>query len=122
MQPVSLNQFVAFFFHAGGRIGRREYALGLGFIYALSLAVLTFVLIRMSDQPPVVALLFLQVPLTVALLVLMAKRCHDLGLPGSFVLLVLVPIAGIVWRVALAFLSGNAGANAYGMPPAFRPE
>jgi uncharacterized membrane protein YhaH (DUF805 family) len=52
----------------------------------------------------------------------MAKRCHDLGLPGTYFLLILVPAVGLLWPFALAFLPGNPETNIYGAPPKFEPE
>ena len=122
MRPVGLDQFVAFFFHAAGRIGRREYRLGIGFVYAVAFALLFFVLARVENQPTVALGLIVNLPLVVALFVLVAKRCHDIGLPGSFVFLLLVPVIGIGWLIALAFIPGNAGANSYGPEPEFLPD
>ena len=41
MRPATLDQVLRFFFRVDGRIGRVEYALGFGFIYALNTSVLT---------------------------------------------------------------------------------
>ena len=117
MHPVSASQFVAFFFNAAGRITRREYVLGILFVYSAAFTVIFFIATRMEDQPEISLGLLINLPLVVSLLVLMAKRCHDLGLPGSFVLLVIVPVVGVVWLVALAFIPGKPGPNAYGPAP-----
>jgi uncharacterized membrane protein YhaH (DUF805 family) len=55
-------------------------------------------------------------------LVLVAKRCRDLNLPGSFVLLLVVPAFNVVWLLMLAVLAGNPAPNAYGPLPRFRPD
>ena len=123
MRPAGPDQILRFFFRVEGRIGRAEYGLGLGFIYALYFAIIAYVLGH--DELTEGALLFLMLlaaPLIVALAVIMAKRCHDIGLPGSFFLLFLVPVVGVVWLIALGLLPGNPGSNPYGPPPAFAPE
>ncbi len=122
MSPVGLNQIFAFFFHAAGRVSPREYRLGIGVAYALAFALLIYVLFRMDEQPAFTLLLLAKLPLTVAIFVLVAKRCHDLGLPGTFVLLLLVPLVGIGWLIALAFIPGTPGANSYGPEPRFLPD
>ncbi len=67
------------------------------------------------------ALMISAFPSTVAQFVLAAKRCHDIGLSGAFVLVLLVPFAGLLWLAALAVIAGSAGANLYGPPPRFDP-
>ena len=58
----------------------------------------------------------------VALLMLVAKRCHDMGLPGSFLVVLLVPGIQIVWLAALFLVPGSAGPNPYGLKPIFRTD
>jgi uncharacterized membrane protein YhaH (DUF805 family) len=123
MRPASTDQLLRFFFRTEGRISRAEYALGLGFIYAVNGAILLYVLIHPDISSTALFLLcVVTAPLVVGIAVVMAKRCHDLGLPGTFFLLILVPLVGLVWLVALGFLPGNPGPNSYGAPPAFAPE
>ena len=82
---------------------------------AVNLAVFAFLVARDALAPPVLVLVaVLGLPLFVAQLVLVAKRCHDIGLPGSYVLLLFVPVLGFAWLVALAVMPGNPGPNAYG--------
>jgi uncharacterized membrane protein YhaH (DUF805 family) len=112
-----------FFFRASGRIGRREYALGMGVIYALAAAMLAWLVNHdRLDDANLLLLALAGLPLTAAMLVLVAKRCHDLALPGSFVLLLAVPAIGLLWIIALGFIPGNAGPNLYGAPPRFSPD
>ena len=100
-----------------------EYLLGAGFIYAVNLAVLSFVLSHPDLESSSVAVLSLiALPSLVAWLVLVAKRCHDLGLPGLFAVLALLPFVGVFWVIALAFIPGTAGANRYGAAPEFGPD
>lgn len=100
-----------------------EYALGVGLIYAVNLAILAFLLARTDLSSGALVLAFLVgIPLVVAYLVLVVKRCHDMGLPGSFLLLLFVPIAGLFWFAALFLVPGNAQPNMYGPPPAFRRD
>lgn len=122
MRPVDIDALVGFFFRAHGRIARSEYALGVAFIDALAFSLLFFIIARMDAHPPYLFLTIIDLPLIAAFFVVAAKRCHDIGLPGSFVLLLLVPIVGIGWLIALAFIPGSAGPNAYGPEPEFLPQ
>jgi uncharacterized membrane protein YhaH (DUF805 family) len=122
MRPATTEQMLRFFFRAGGRISRMEYALGLIFLQAINLALLVIILTTANLTPEqLLPIVVLSLPLTIALVVIMAKRCHDIGLPGTFFLLALVPVVGLFWPIALAFVPGNPGTNAYGPPPQFAP-
>ena len=61
-------------------------------------------------------------PVLVAEFVLVAKRCHDIGLPGLFVVLLFVPVVGVGWLLLLAVMPGSPGLNAYGAPPGIDPD
>jgi uncharacterized membrane protein YhaH (DUF805 family) len=123
MMPASLLQLLVFYFRAEGRIGRAEYALGVGLLYAVNAALLTFALAHTEfDTDGLGLVAAAAMPSVAALFVLAAKRGHDLGLPGSFVLLLLVPAIGVFWLFALAFVPGAAGPNQYGEQPRFRPH
>jgi uncharacterized membrane protein YhaH (DUF805 family) len=120
MRSVDFNDIVTFFFRANGRIGRVEYFLGAAFIYAVNLAILSFALDQGELSDGTIVLLWLVgVPSLVGVLVVMAKRCHDIGLPGTFVLIAVVPIVGLLWEIALFFIPGTDGPNRYGPAPAF---
>lgn len=120
MHPIGVNALARFFFRPAGRIARREYALGVGLILSVNLAVFSFLAGRGVPEPGLVFFLtVLAVPFFVAQLVLVAKRCHDIGLPGSYLLLLFVPVLGLAWFVALGILPGNPGPNAYGPAPRF---
>lgn len=120
MHPVGVNALARFFFRPAGRIARREYALGVGLILSVNVAAFSFLVGGGEPEPGTLFLLtVLAIPFFVAQLVLVAKRCHDIGLPGSYVLLLFVPIVGLAWFVALAFLPGNPGPNVYGPAPRF---
>lgn len=120
MQPVGVDTFLRFFFRPAGRIGRQEFVLGIALIFAVDVVILTLLLGGDAPEPGLVLLLtVLSIPIVVAQLVLVAKRCHDIGLPGVYLLLLFVPILGLAWLVALFVIPGNARPNAYGPPPLF---
>jgi uncharacterized membrane protein YhaH (DUF805 family) len=123
MRRDEIDRLLAFFFRPQGRIGRAEFALGMGFIVALDMA--TLVWLWPQDEAPagtLTTLIILGLPLLVAQFVLVAKRGHDLGLPGIFVLLLAVPLVGLGWLVLLALMPGSPRPNMYGPPPQFRPD
>ena len=118
---VSTNEVLAFFFRPQGRIPRGEFVLGVLLLYALSLVLVTFMYLHTSMEG--LALLVgmaLGIILTVAQIMLVVKRCHDIALPGSFVVLLFIPLVGLAWLVALLFIPGTAGPNLYGPEPAYR--
>jgi uncharacterized membrane protein YhaH (DUF805 family) len=123
MASAGFQDLLTFFFRAQGRIGRAEYGLGIAFIYAINFAILSFVIVHTDGEPGALVLATIAaIPLTIAFLVIVVKRCHDLGLPGTFVLLLFVPIVNLFWIVALLFVPGNAAPNLYGPPPLFRRD
>jgi uncharacterized membrane protein YhaH (DUF805 family) len=122
MRPVSWSDLGAFFFRPVGRIGRTEYALALAMLVSIELALLAYFTGHADIDPAIVPLLALaSVPVIVAELVVAAKRCHDVGLPGLFVVLVFVPLIGLGWLLVLAGMPGSPGLNAYGAPPGADP-
>jgi len=122
MPPAGLDQVLAFFYRPQGRIGRAEYALGLAFIYAVNLALLSIFFFRAPEAGGLIPAMLLALPLLLGFFVIVVKRCHDLGLPGSFVVLLFVPVVGVVWMIALLFIPGSQGPNLYGAQPSFRPD
>jgi uncharacterized membrane protein YhaH (DUF805 family) len=123
MAAATTSQLFNFFLRPQGRIGRLEFALGAGLVMCLDLALLGFVAHEGVLTPgTMLVTALIGLPLTIGMLVIAAKRCHDVGLPGSFVLLLLIPFVGVAWLVVLGLLPGKAGPNAYGPPPQFTPE
>lgn len=111
------------FFSAGGRLGRLRYlgailllhvALG-GIAFAGSL-VLTLVAAAAPDAGLVASLALAGLLLLVTLwftLLWTVQRCHDFNASGWWSLLVLIPLAGLVFL----FIPGNEGENRFGPPP-----
>jgi uncharacterized membrane protein YhaH (DUF805 family) len=121
MAAATRDQLIAFFYRPVGRIGRLEYCLGVGFIMAIGLALLAATIARGAvGGAPLAAAAVLAIPLLVAELVLIVKRVHDFGLPGSFCILLAVPGIGPFWLLALAVIPGDPGPNLYGAAPRFR--
>lgn len=47
----------------------------------------------------------------------MVRRLHDVGKSGWFILVVLIPLAGVIWLLIVLCTEGNSGVNAYGPDP-----
>ncbi|RXM48024.1 DUF805 domain-containing protein [Flavobacterium sp. YO12] len=47
----------------------------------------------------------------------MVRRLHDVGKSGWFFLVVLIPLAGVIWLLIVLCTEGNSGVNAYGPDP-----
>jgi uncharacterized membrane protein YhaH (DUF805 family) len=110
-QPGSLPHLL---FSFDGRIPRLQFW-GYFIPYFL-LYVGTFVLAAAEE-----GLRFL--PLAYSLLMLYptlavnAKRCHDRGRSGWFMLITFIPIVGFWYLIEVGFLEGTAGDNQYGPDP-----
>jgi uncharacterized membrane protein YhaH (DUF805 family) len=123
MHPATASDLLVFFFRPVGRIGRAEYALAIGMIVAIELAALAYFYGHDEIDPGIAFLIaVIGLPLFVAELVVVAKRCHDVGLPGLFVVLLFVPLLGIGWLLLLAGMPGSPGLNVYGAPPGLDPD
>ena len=107
-----------------GRIGRRAYFFGQFSNIMLGSAYL-FALIRLDPAleglPPETRDVYFAIFVGLGLffffwlhLALSAKRFHDLGNSGWFVLLLPVPIIGFLWFLYLLFGRGQDGDNDYG--------
>lgn len=53
----------------------------------------------------------------VSMLAMTAKRLHDLGYPGFFAVLVLIPGIDLITLIVLMILPSEPATNIYGPPP-----
>ena len=82
-----------------GRIGRRTFWIGFAILVAASLAV-QFALVAVVNHSDLeVASIVASIPFIYPALAVYAKRCHDRGKSAWWLLMLIVPIAGIVWFV-----------------------
>ena len=104
MQPVRL-------FSASGRIGRARYiAYGFG-LYLLSMLA-GVVGARLFGEVGAVLATVAWVAMAVLGVMLTVQRCHDFNVTGWFALLVVVPLANLVFL----FIPGTDGPNRFGAP------
>jgi len=50
------------------------------------------------------------------------RRMHDIGKSGWWILVSLIPVAGIIWYIVLTATEGQHGDNQYGADPKAAPE
>ncbi len=123
MKPATGNDLLRFFFATGGRIPREEYALGLVFIYAVNAALIAFSL-HQADRDLALGLTIMisTFPTTLALVVLAAKRCRDIGISAWLAVIALIPVFGFLWLVTLVLVPGRPEASDREPPPRFDPD
>ena len=104
MQPVRL-------FSASGRIGRARYiAFGFG-LYLLSVFV-GVAAARLFGEVGAVLATAAWVAMAVLGVMLTIQRCHDFNVTGWLALLIVVPLANLVFL----FIPGTDGPNRFGAP------
>jgi uncharacterized membrane protein YhaH (DUF805 family) len=104
MQPVRL-------FSASGRIGRARYiAYGFG-LYLLSMLA-GVVGARLFGEVGAVLATVAWVAMAVLGVMLTVQRCHDFNVTGWLALLIVVPLANLVFL----FIPGTDGPNRFGPP------
>jgi len=116
LDPASEYQPVKIFSWRG-RIGRLRYLAysALGYFAMFVAAMVLGIVAAVSAQPAFVALipLLVTVPYFAFLVMLSVQRSHDMGWSGWSTLLLIVPLAPLVW----VFNRGCDGENRYGAPP-----
>ena len=105
-----------------GRARRKEY-----WMFALVSAIISLVLGFIDNLAglqiaagntaiPVLTLLF-ELFILVPSLAVTARRLHDIGKSGWWILISLIPIIGEIVLFIFTVIKGNAGANKYGEDP-----
>jgi uncharacterized membrane protein YhaH (DUF805 family) len=97
-----------------GRARRKEYwtfvlfnviiGFALGFIEAL------------LGIPPVISALY-SLAVVIPGIAVTARRLHDIGKSGWFILITLIPCIGTIWLLILTASEGHPGENQYGPNP-----
>lgn len=100
-----------------GRIGRRDFWLQ-GIVRLTVLAVLLRLLGEVARLPPLLLDEWISLLLVWPTVAISAKRWHDRDRSAWWVLVMLIPLAGVVWLVAdNGFVRGTAGPNRFGPAP-----
>jgi len=99
-----------------GRARRTEF-----WMFALFNAVVTFVLeiifISSGSWFFLILLLLYVFGVLVPGIAVAVRRMHDIGKPGVWVLVALIPFVGGIWLIVLAATPGMVGPNMYGQDP-----
>ncbi|GAB2541891.1 DUF805 domain-containing protein [Rhodanobacter koreensis] len=96
-----------------GRARRTEYWM---FFLANLIIAIVIGLIGRAIHLPVLGTLY-SLALLVPGLAVGVRRLHDTGRSGWWWLVVLIPVAGIVWIIVLFAIAGDQGSNQYGADP-----
>ncbi len=103
------------YFSYEGRLNRERYilrSLAVGFVAAILMLMAFFISEKVATLINVAAIV-IQIMLGI-------RRTHDIGKPGGWMILVVVPIVNIIWGLVLIFKKGDTGANKYGPDPLMR--
>lgn len=104
--------FKYLFTSAEGRISRKQWWIGVGILFAVSLV---SAILFGSDG---VFSFIISILMLLAGIMLHIKRCHDRDKSGWWCLLLVIPVVGFIWAVIdLGILPGTEGANQYGPDP-----
>jgi len=72
----------------------------------------------LGSTPALVSYAAVLIGSMILIIPLFIKRCHDRGKSGWWLLLSLIPIAGLIWLIIdLGVMEGDEGPNAYGPNP-----
>ncbi|WP_227430338.1 DUF805 domain-containing protein [Psychrobacter sp. I-STPA6b] len=113
-----------------GRIGRVQL-LAFGMIWGIIFNILLLTALFLSMDAlisgtsdigslgiGVLVIMILLLPIFIyTSIILPVRRLHDIGKSGWWLLLAFIPLANLLLIYFLYFARGNAGANAYGLPP-----
>lgn len=102
-----------------GRIGRRDFWIGLAGIAVAALIVqaVIFTVVNYSDAP--IVALCSGVLFIYPTLALYAKRIHDVGKSAKWLIILVVPLVNIVWVIMeLGIKAGEEETNEFGPVPA----
>ena len=103
-------------FSLGGRRNRKSF-----FLYSLAviaiLCVVWIVAVAGDNVGFVIVAGLLTVAILISAVIVQAQRCRDFGWTGWAVLIVLIPVVGALFQIALWFIPGTDGTNRYGSDP-----
>lgn len=102
-----------------GRIGRLRYlayTFGLTMACGIIAAIVTGILGVISPKLVMLGLI-VYLPALAISFIMAIRRLNDLGYPGWWCLLSIVPLINLFFGLWIVFWPGNAGSNNYGLPP-----
>ncbi|MBC7452224.1 MAG: DUF805 domain-containing protein [Massilia sp.] len=102
-----------------GRIGRLRYlayTFGLAMACMVAAALLMGVLAAISPKMMMLGMI-IYIPALAISFIMAIRRLNDMGHPGWWSLLTIIPILNFFFGLWLIFGPGDAGSNNYGLPP-----
>ncbi len=109
------------FFGFTGRIRRSTYIWSTVFFVALNAYVVMSIVTTPKESTAFglwgLAMLAMLIVSTWASIALSAKRLHDIGFSGFLSLLMFIPMASMIFFLALCVMPGEARDNQYGTSP-----
>jgi len=103
------------FANFGGRSRRKEFWI----FYLINVAIsygLQFIAVPLGTAGMIISVLF-SLAILVPALAVGARRMHDIGKSGWWMLINLVPLIGTIWFIVLAAKDSVAGENKWGACP-----
>jgi uncharacterized membrane protein YhaH (DUF805 family) len=112
-------------FSMKGRYNRSKYfwiELGIFIIWVVVSNVLEYLVAKLGGDFNTAPCLFglISIPIIVIASFQVVKRLHDIGKPGVYYWLLLIPLYNIYLGLVLFFQKGNDGENQYGPDPLIR--
>jgi len=120
---MSKPVFEDLFNYREGRRNRKSLLLLMAAQTALSLAMMTVILVVVPNLGEIaqgvagLIVFAIAIPVVLSQFVAMAQRCRDLGQTGWLVLLNFVPFVSLIFQIVLLIAPGNKGPNKYGEDP-----
>jgi uncharacterized membrane protein YhaH (DUF805 family) len=111
-RECEMIKLLKFFFSTKGRTNRLKYHLSV----TIPMSFINIILASESGNEKMIFVLgyFFILPLSVIQII---KRFHDLGKPGWYFFLLLIPFYNIYLCIRLFFIRGDIGPNKYGQDP-----
>lgn len=102
-----------------GRIGRKNYVLGLLFYHTLVsvIVILLGLLLSLNESSFDLIAYVIGAFFAVFIFSLHVRRSHDLGKSGNMALLLFIPIVNLIIAIRLLFYKGQESVNQYGDIP-----
>jgi uncharacterized membrane protein YhaH (DUF805 family) len=117
VQPAGVDAFTWLFFRFDGRISRQVYWLSIFFLWSVLFVIVGAMVAAMGEEKASEFALILGLASLWLEMAVLVKRQRDRGLPWYWCLLAFVPIAGLVWMIAMGVVPGDPGPNAFGDRP-----
>lgn len=107
------------YFNFEGRARRKEFwmfVLCNAIVVAIIGAIDSAIGVKIANSIGILTLIY-ELGILLPSLGVCARRLHDVGKSGWFMLITLIPLIGAIWLIVLLAKDGNPGSNEYGPNP-----